>query len=147
MTSLGGNYSMSGYPRDLALLPGSTNFTAMEKSGLIVEFEFSRGRGIEINKTIIAQGSKEECFRYNCLKILGSIVDRCKQRSACQSVIADKYQVNGTLTTMVASMLPSRTVGCTHPSSRTAPTIWWIGIVEDGINSIKPTSLASRLLL
>lgn len=124
LTSSGGNYSMPGYPRDLALLPGSANFTSMEKSGLIAEFEFIRGSGIEINTTIITQGTKEQCFRDNCLKILGSIVDRCEQRNAYQSVIANNYQANGTHTITVALTLRSRTADCTHPSSRTAPIIW-----------------------
>ena len=93
---------MPGYPRDLALLPGSANFFQMEASGLIAEFEYIRGSGIEINNTIIAQGTKEQCLHDNCLKILGSIVDRCEQRDAYQSVFPNRYQANGTHSIMVA---------------------------------------------
>ena len=79
LTSSGGNYSMPGYPRDLALLPGSANFTAMEESGLIVEFDFTRLSSIEIKETIFTHGTEEQCFRDNCLKIFESIVNRCEQ--------------------------------------------------------------------
>ena len=81
---------MPGYPRDLALLPGSANFYQMEASGLIAEFEFIRGSGIEINSTIIAQGTKEQCLHDNCLKLLESAVDRCELKSTYREISADR---------------------------------------------------------
>ena len=78
LTNSGDNYSAPGYPSDLAPLPGSPDFIALERSGLIAEFEFFRGTGIVVDRTIIKQGTKEQCWRDNCFRLLESAVDRCK---------------------------------------------------------------------
>lgn len=96
---------MPCYPNDLAPLPSSANFSEMETSGLIMEFEFLRGTGLEINKTIISQGTNEQCFHDSCLELLESAVDRCENQSAYHYVFSDNCQVNGTHTTMVASTM------------------------------------------